>query len=90
MAKKSKLFAALDAYKGKDYEQEKQKKFQKKAVKRKAARPELLDQGVLSGSNDERKSIDASIAQLEMESEGWESDESEAATKPPVYFDFPL
>lgn len=38
MVKKSKLFAALDAHKGKDYEKERQKKLAKAAEKKKKAR----------------------------------------------------
>lgn len=37
MAKKSKLFAALDAHKGRDYEKERQKKLAKAAEKKKKA-----------------------------------------------------
>lgn len=36
MVKKSKLFAALDAHKGRDYEKERQKKLAKAAEKKKA------------------------------------------------------
>jgi hypothetical protein len=37
MVKKSKLFAALDAHKGRDYEKERQKKLAKTAEKKKKA-----------------------------------------------------
>jgi rRNA-processing protein EBP2 len=37
MVKKSKLFAALDAHKGRDYEKERQKKLAKAAEKKKRA-----------------------------------------------------
>lgn len=37
MVKKSKLFAALDAHKGRDYEKERQKKLAKAAEKKKKA-----------------------------------------------------
>ena len=75
MAKKSKLLAALDAHKGRDYQAEKQKKLQKQAAKRKSEKPEGQEDALerpdilVRGAN--------GIQELSEESEGWESDESE-------------
>lgn len=79
MVRKSKLLAALDAHKGKDYQHEKQKKFQKQAAKRKRKlnppNPNVVTEvGDLGGTE-----VNGSIRQPEVESEGWESDESEDA-----------
>lgn len=75
MAKKSKLLTALDAHKGRDYRLDKQKKLQKQAIKKKKSNTELQKQG----EYDEPTPASGSIAQLGLESEGWESDESENA-----------
>ena len=79
MVKKSKLLAALNAHKGKDYQLEKQKKFQKQAAKRKRLNPtkENLDT--------ELESLGAAIAvngskfTPKAESDGWESEGTENA-----------
>ena len=83
MAKKSKLLAALDAHKGRDYKVEKQKKQQKQAEKKKRlketqALEEEKENNVVSTS-------DAGSA-VQVESDRWESDESEAAGPTPVLF----
>ena len=72
MAKKSKLLAALDAHKGRNYELERQKSLQKKAEKRKKAKAEAksLEVEVLVEDN---VSGNGSAAQ---DSEGWESEGS--------------
>lgn len=78
MAKKSKLLAALDAHKSRDYEVEKQKKFQKQAEKKKRSKAS----SVLRLDSEEKKNVDVanngSVPISEAESEGWESDGSEA------------
>lgn len=76
MVKKSKLQAALDAHVGKDYQHEKQKKYQKLAAKRKKKlNPQhQTDIGDIGGME-----INGSIPQPEAESDGWEGDESEDA-----------
>lgn len=79
MAKKSKLLAALDAQKGRDFKKEHHKKMQKQAERRKKTKP-VLD----GASEDESEAasgaqVDGTSAQLDAESEGWETDESEAA-----------
>lgn len=82
MAKKSKLLAALDAHKGRDYSLEKQKKLQKQAVKRKKARSRTE---ITEAEIETQEEIPADIPvngtnhELEHDSEGWESDESEDA-----------
>ena len=73
MPKKSKLLSALDAHKGRDYRLEKQKKQMKEAEKRKRIKQkkQVAQEGSEAGLNgvaEESKS----------DSEGWESDESEA------------
>ena len=76
MAKKSKLLTALDAHKGRDYRLDKQKKLQKQAIKKKKSNTELQKQGEY---DEPIPAPSGSIAQLGLESEGWESDESENA-----------
>ncbi|KAL9062838.1 MAG: hypothetical protein Q9161_009729 [Pseudevernia consocians] len=76
MAKKGKLLAALDAHKGRDYRLEKQKKQQKQAAKKKRTKA--------PGSKfEERENVESlangTVSMPEAESDGWESDESEAA-----------
>lgn len=78
MAKKSKLLAALDAHQGRDFKQEHQKKMQKQAERRKKSKPE----DDLSESESEAAvgtKVHNISAQTDAESEGWETDESEAA-----------
>ncbi len=76
MAKKGKLLAALDAHKGRDYRLEKQKKQQKQAVKKKRTKAPR-------SQFEEKENIEAHVngtaSMPEAESDGWESDESEAA-----------
>ena len=76
MAKKSKLFAALDAHKGRDYQAEKQKKQHKQAEKRKRMKK-------VKAHEEEKEnltgSVNGAVPELQTESDGWESDESEAA-----------
>ena len=77
MAKKSKLLAALDAHKGRDYKLEKQKKLQKQAERRKKTK--TVEQ--VSGSDNADENVAKVIGngpRLKEESDGWESDESEA------------
>lgn len=77
MVKKSKLLAALDAHKGKDYKLEKQKMLQRKAEKRKKTKhPEQSEDAEKEGKNPEAK---VSVVQPDAGSEGWESDKSENA-----------
>ena len=76
MAKKSKLLAALDAHQGRDYKLEKQKKLQKQAARKirtKAPGPILEEK--------ENAAVQANSIQPmpQDESDGWESDGSEAA-----------
>ena len=80
MVKKSKLLSALDAYKGKDYQHEKQKKTQKQAAKRKRKlnpprQNSIIEVGDLGETGD-----DDVISQPAAESDGQEGDESEDAT----------
>ena len=86
MAKKSKLLAALDAHKGRDFKKERQKKLQKQAERRKKTKSVEKGSDDESGSGGESESGQAggaqvgdTPAQLDTESEGWETDESEAA-----------
>lgn len=82
MAKKSKLLAALDAHKGRDYKLEKQKKQQKQAAKKNRTK--------VPGLNlEEKENVEAhangTTSMPEAESDGWESDESEAAEATAVF-----
>ena len=76
MAKKGRLLAALDALKGRDYRIQKQKTLQKRAAKKKRTRPQI-------GTGKEKENVEgqpsAMASMPEAESEGWESDESQAA-----------
>lgn len=76
MVKKSKLLAALDAHKGKDYKLEKQKILQKKAEKRKKTKQREQSEDTEEG--EEKPEAKKSIVEPDG-SEGWESDESENA-----------
>lgn len=77
MVKKSKLLAALDAHKGKDYKLEKQKILQKKAEKRKKTKQGKQSEDIEEGENETEAK--ESVVQPDAGSEGWESDESENA-----------
>lgn len=89
MAKKSKLLAALDAHKGRDYKLEKQKKLQKQAERRKKAK---TAEQVSSSDNAEENGAEVigEGPRLEDESDGWESDESEAAASMAVGYEFAI
>ena len=76
MTKKSKLLLALNAYRGRDYELEKQKKSQQQAIKRKESNPDTHRRDVKGGSNIEGRSISDKIPQSEVEE--WESNEKES------------
>lgn len=77
MVKKSKLLAALDAHKGKDYKLEQQKILQKKAEKRKKTKQR--EQSEDTKERESKTEAKESIVQPAAGSEGWESDESEKA-----------
>ena len=83
MAKKSKLLAALDAHKGRDYQAEKQKKQQKQAKKKKHLKK-------TKAPEEEKENLElvtnGAAPVLQSESDGWESDESEAAGPTTVLF----
>lgn len=84
MVKKSKLLAALDAHKGKDYQHEKQKKFQKQAAKRKSKlNPPHQNPSTEVGDRN-GTGVNGFIPQPEAESDGWEGDESEDVMPVPV------
>ena len=73
MPKKSKLLAALDSHKGKDYRLERQKALRKAAARKKALKeaPEIsADKSEIGGGTAHSDGISGSLA----ESEGWESD----------------
>ncbi|KAK3167049.1 hypothetical protein OEA41_010174 [Lepraria neglecta] len=72
---KSKLIAALDAHRSRDYKLEKQKKLQKQAAKRKKSKAP-------DSNSEEKENVKAdtngSLAMPEAESDGWESDSKAA------------
>jgi len=78
---KSKLIAALDAYKGKNYKLTKQKKLQKEAAKRKKG-------NAPAAGSEEKETVEVeasgTLTLPDAESEGGESDKSEAAERAPV------
>ena len=76
MAKKSKLLGALDAHQGRDYKLEKQKKLQKQAAKK--IRTKAPGSSLEEKENAEVQA-NSTLPMLQAESDGWESDESEAA-----------
>lgn len=78
MAKKSKLLAALDAHQGRDSKKEHQKKKQKQAERRKKSKPGD-DLSESRGEAAVGAKVHNTSAQTDAESEGWETDESEAA-----------
>lgn len=73
---KGKLLKALDAHQGRNYKLEKQQKQQKQAAKKKSSKTP-------QSNNEEKENVQSSAdgkpLQLEEESEGWESDESDVA-----------
>lgn len=79
---KSKLLKALDAHKGRDYKLEKQKRQQKEAAKRKTSKAPAPNGG--EEKEDAEKPVNGNVPKSDAESEGWESDESEAAEENPV------
>ena len=79
MAKRSKLLAALDAHRGKDYKLEKQKKLQKQAASKKKSNPRLQSSDPADGPIGGTPIYSSTLEALH-DSEGWESDESEDAT----------
>lgn len=79
---KSKLLTALDAHRGRNYKVEKQKKLQKQATKKKKSKAPILNS--LEQEKDVETEVNGTISMPEAESEGWESDESEAAEPGPV------
>lgn len=85
MAKKSKLLAALDAHKGRDFKLEKQKKQQKSAEKKKKSKSQPQPQPQPESSDEEEETDGVAINGKSngpvAESDGWESDESEDATQ---------
>ena len=87
MARKGKLLVAFDAHKGRDYTLEKQKKQQKQAAKKKRTKVQRSDW-------EEKENIgakpNATVHAPEAESEGWESDESEAVVDTTVCRAFPI
>ena len=84
MARKSKLLAALDAYKGRNHELVKQKKLQKQAEKRKNSR---ATEDKLDGEGDEnvKPGLKDDSSRLADESDGWESSVSEEAAADVVH-----
>ena len=84
MARKSKLLAALDAHKGRNYELVKQKKSQKQAKKRKNSR---ATEDELDGEDDEnvKPGLKDDSSRLADESDGWESSVSEEAAADVVH-----
>lgn len=81
MVKKSKLLAALDTLKGKDYQHGKQKKLQKQAANRKRKlypphRSRITEVEGYGGTE-----INGLIPQVEAEIDGWEGDESKDTTQ---------
>ena len=84
MARKSKLLAALDAHKRRDYKLEKQQKSQKQAEKRKKSRATGHRPNGEEDGND-MPELKGDRSKLADESDGWESAESEEAAAEVVY-----
>lgn len=88
MARKSKLLAALDAQQGRDHNLEKQKKFQKQAVKRKKAHPQTSNKTAAEIQAEGGAQVDVPANGVEhhseLDSEGWESDASQDTSFPTV------
>ena len=76
MARKSKLYIALDAHKGRDYKSEKQKRQQKQAAKKKRTKAQRPDH---VGKENVEARPNSTTSMPKDESDGWESDGSEAA-----------
>ena len=79
---KSKLLTALDAHRGRNYKVEKQKKLQKQAARKKKSKAPVSND--LEQEENVETEVNGTIPMPEAESEGWESDESEAAEPGPV------
>lgn len=79
MAKKSKLLAALDAHQGRDYKLEKQKKLQKQAAKKIRTKAPRSSLSSLEEKENAEVQANSTLPMPQDESDGWESDESEAA-----------
>ena len=79
---KSKLLAALDTHKGRNIKLEKQRKSEKEAAKRKKSKISVSGleekENLELHANGEKRAV-------ELESEGWGSDESEAAEATTVW-----
>ena len=80
---KSKLLTALDAHRGRNYKVEKQKKLQKQAAKKKRSKPPAQNNSEQK-EDDETEVNGITVPMPGAESEGWESEESEAAEPGPV------
>ena len=76
MAKKSKLLAALDAHQGRNYKVEKQKKLQKQAAKKIRTK---APGSIVEEKENAEVQANSILPMPQDESDGWESDESEAA-----------
>ena len=76
MAKKGRLLGALEAHRGRDYKLEKQKKQQKQAAKKKRTKDPGSD---LEEIENVEAQANGTSFMPEIESDGWESDESEVA-----------
>lgn len=73
---KSRLLKALDAHQGHDYKLEKQEKQRKQATRNKKSRPALSN---VEEKDNVQAHVNGTHSLPQAESEGWESDESEAA-----------
>ncbi len=81
MGEKRKLVAALDAYRGRNNEAERQKKLRKQAEKRKRTkqqdpRPDDKDQ---SDGDDGTVRLNGIVERSDVNGDGWETEESEDA-----------
>ena len=76
MAKKSKLLAALDAHKGRDYMLEKQRKLQKQAARKRKSHLQVPnpdgEDGPIGGA-----AANGANTEFETNGQGWESDKSQ-------------
>ena len=73
---------ALDSHRGRNYKIEKQKKLQKQAAKRKKSKAAVSTDA--EQKENVETEVNGTVPMPEAESEGWESDESEAAEPGPV------
>ncbi len=79
---KGKLLMALDSHRGRNYKVEKQKKLQKLAARKKKSKAPVSNNS--EQKEDVETEVNGTIPMPEAESDGWESDESEAAEPEPV------